>query len=116
LKMKSGNLRFAHDDILLQTLGVKQGSVTPLGLFNDRKEKKVNLILDIRMMEMENQKLLFHPLSNEFTTLFTHTFLEAFHDHFICRHLVSGLFLVWLVVFDAQTHSFHLRVTHYIRV
>jgi hypothetical protein len=25
LKFKSGNLRFAHDDVLLETLGVKQG-------------------------------------------------------------------------------------------
>jgi len=84
LKFKSGNLRFAHEDVLLDTLGVKQGSVTPLALFNDIKEKKVNLVLDIRIFADDNQKLLFHPLSNDFTTTLTAKELKQFVDS--CGH------------------------------
>eukprot|EP01114_Cavostelium_apophysatum_P004623 TRINITY_DN14951_c0_g1_i1.p1 TRINITY_DN14951_c0_g1~~TRINITY_DN14951_c0_g1_i1.p1 ORF type:complete len:185 (-),score=26.97 TRINITY_DN14951_c0_g1_i1:5-559(-) len=79
LKFKSGNLRFAADEILYQSLRVPQGSVTPLGLIFD-DQKKVNVIIDARMVPEDNseQKLLFHPLSNEYTMFITSSELEKF--------------------------------------
>lgn len=51
--------------------------MTPLGLIYDT-EKKVNVIIDERMIEKEEQKLLFHPLSNEFTLFLSAKELKEF--------------------------------------
>lgn len=44
-QINSARLSFADEDRMLEFLGVTPGSVTPLGLINDR-EKTINLILD----------------------------------------------------------------------
>jgi hypothetical protein len=43
-------------------LEVKKGSVTPLALLND-KNNKVNVILDSKMIDSDDNILLFHPLT-----------------------------------------------------
>lgn len=73
----SGTLRFAHEDILLNTLGLTKGSVTPLALVYD-KENKVNVIFDKKMFLNKSQQLLFHPLSNCYSTQLTASELETF--------------------------------------
>lgn len=45
-----GGLRFADEEVLANTLGVRQGCVTVFGLVND-KDHKVRLILDWRFWE-----------------------------------------------------------------
>lgn len=70
-------LRFAKEELLTQLLGVSQGSVTPLALFNDREKKVVNVIIDKVLLEAGLEAdggvttLLVHPLSNEYTTELT---------------------------------------------
>lgn len=59
-------LRQAKPELLLETLGLKPGSVTPLALIND-SELKVNVILDEEMMSKESNICFFHPLTNEVT-------------------------------------------------
>ncbi|MFH1643784.1 MAG: prolyl-tRNA synthetase associated domain-containing protein [bacterium] len=67
-KINAPELRFADEKLLLEFLGVTPGSVTPLGLVND-KNHVVKVILDQRLFDQEI--LGFHPLSNDATILIT---------------------------------------------
>lgn len=55
---------FGSADLLIATLGVPPGSVTPFALVNDRR-KNVRVILDEEMLKLE--PLNFHPLRNDRT-------------------------------------------------
>ena len=55
---------FANDEVLFESLGVRQGAVSPLALINDR-EGKVRLILDASLLEAK--RMAFHPLVNTAT-------------------------------------------------
>lgn len=59
-------MSFASDEKMQELLGVKPGSVTPLGLLND-KENKVNFIIDADVCEEEYVSM--HPLVNTATVL-----------------------------------------------
>ena len=59
------NLSFGKADLLIETLGIEPGSVTPFSLIND-KTHKVHVLLDSLMMKEE--LLNFHPLINDKTT------------------------------------------------
>jgi Ala-tRNA(Pro) deacylase len=74
-KIGSRRLTFGKADLLMEVLGVEPGSVTPFGLINDTK-RRVNVILDRRMMEEE--LLSYHPLSNDATTTLKSADLLAF--------------------------------------
>ncbi|MDF1686534.1 MAG: Ala-tRNA(Pro) deacylase [Parvibaculaceae bacterium] len=67
--IKAARLSFANEDLLYEILGVRPGSVTPFALINDRNAQRVNLVLDASMMAYE--KLTYHPLTNEASTLIT---------------------------------------------
>ena len=54
------NLHFAEEEYLNDLLGVKKGSVTPLGIIND-KDNKVTVVIDD---ELVDKKILCHPLVN----------------------------------------------------
>lgn len=56
---------FGSPDVLLATLGVEPGSVTPFALINDG-ETKVRVVLDEGMLQLS--PLNFHPLRNDRTT------------------------------------------------
>ena len=71
----SGRLSFGQPELLLQTLGVTPGSVTPFGLINDRPPT-ARVILDARLMAAET--LNFHPLVNTATTSLASADLLAF--------------------------------------
>jgi Ala-tRNA(Pro) deacylase len=60
-----GRLSFGSADLLLETLGVEPGSVTPFALINDR-EHRVTPVFDAAMMA--RPLLNFHPLDNTMTT------------------------------------------------
>lgn len=62
-----GGLRFADESILLEKLGVGQGCVTPLALFND-KNHDIKLVLDGSIVEGGHNKVYAHPMSNSATT------------------------------------------------
>lgn len=60
-----GRVSFGSAALLLETLGVQPGSVTPFGVVND-PEGRVSVVLDARLME--HALLNFHPLINTRTT------------------------------------------------
>jgi Ala-tRNA(Pro) deacylase len=61
--------------------GVEKGSVTPLGLFNDRVKHAVHVILDKKMIENDNLPMIFHPLTNDYSTQLTARELKLFLQH-----------------------------------
>lgn len=64
-RIGSKRLSFAQPNVLMATLGVEPGAVTPFGLINDQR-RQVAVSLDRWMME---QPLLnFHPLVNTAST------------------------------------------------
>ena len=61
----SDRLSFGNEALMFETLGVRPGSVTALGLIND-VEGRVTLVLDRRLHEAT--VVNFHPLTNTATT------------------------------------------------
>lgn len=64
-QMGVARFSFGSGDLLVETLGVQPGSVTPFSLINDT-EGKVRVVLDEGMMKLD--PLNFHPLRNDRTT------------------------------------------------
>jgi Ala-tRNA(Pro) deacylase len=61
----SGRLSFGNETLMFETLGVRPGSVTALGLINDL-DRRVTFVLDRRLHEAAIVN--FHPLTNTATT------------------------------------------------
>ena len=61
----SDRLSFGNEALMWETLGVRPGSVTALGLINDL-ERRVTFVLDRRLWEADIVN--FHPLTNTATT------------------------------------------------
>jgi len=74
----SDRLSFGNEGLTFETLGVRPGSVTALGLINDL-ERRVTFVLDRNLREAAIVN--FHPLTNTATTSLSHAafirFLEA---------------------------------------
>lgn len=68
--MGSDRLSFGNEELMWETLGVRPGSVTALGVINDI-EHKVRFVLDRRLHEAEIVN--FHPLTNTATTALDQT-------------------------------------------
>ncbi|EQC33068.1 hypothetical protein SDRG_09587 [Saprolegnia diclina VS20] len=73
------NLRFASEDVLHETLKVKQGSVSPLAVMNDT-ENQVKLVLDASLLKAT--KINCHPLQNDKTVSLTPEDLLKFVRHY----------------------------------
>lgn len=63
--MGSGRLSFGNETLLWETLGVRPGSVTALGLINDT-DRRVTFVLDRRLWGADIVNV--HPLTNTATT------------------------------------------------
>lgn len=61
----AARLSFGNETLLWETLGVRPGSVTALGLIND-PDQRVTFILDKALWDAETVN--FHPLTNTATT------------------------------------------------
>jgi Ala-tRNA(Pro) deacylase len=61
----SGRFSFGSAELLMETLGVKSGAVTPFAAINDTAGR-VTVVLDAGMME--HAVLNYHPLDNSMTT------------------------------------------------
>ena len=61
----SDRVSFGNETLMYETLGVRPGSVTALGLINDT-EHQVRFVIDKRLWEAEIVN--FHPLTNTATT------------------------------------------------
>ena len=72
-----GGLRFADESVLVEKLGVGQGCVTPLALFND-KEGDIKVIMDANFFDGGHERCYFHPMVNSATTGLTPDDLEKF--------------------------------------
>ncbi|MEI9988899.1 MAG: prolyl-tRNA synthetase associated domain-containing protein [Rhizomicrobium sp.] len=66
--LASPRFSFGSPELLLATLGITPGSVTPFAVMND-PEGKVRLVLDAGMLALA--PLNFHPLRNDRTTAVT---------------------------------------------
>ncbi|MBI1330612.1 MAG: prolyl-tRNA synthetase associated domain-containing protein [Alphaproteobacteria bacterium] len=64
-QLGSPRFSFGPAELLIETLGIAPGSVTPFSLMNDT-EGKVRCVLDAGMMAFD--PLNFHPLRNDRTT------------------------------------------------
>lgn len=64
----SDRLSFGNETLMWETLGVRPGSVTALGLIND-VDRRVTFVLDRRLWDAEIVN--FHPLTNTATTALT---------------------------------------------
>ena len=64
----SPRFSFGAAELLIATLGIEPGSVTPFAVMNDT-ERKVRLVLDAGMLALT--PLNFHPLRNDRTTAVT---------------------------------------------
>ena len=71
----SKRLSFAREEILFETLGVRQGAVSPLALIN-APSGKVNLVLDVALTQ--SPQVGFHPLDNTATIALASSDLLAF--------------------------------------
>ena len=66
----SDRLSFGNETLMWETLGVRPGSVTALGLINDT-DRRVTFVLDRRLWEADIVN--FHPLTNTATTALDQT-------------------------------------------
>ncbi|MEQ7156041.1 prolyl-tRNA synthetase associated domain-containing protein [Brevundimonas aurifodinae] len=71
----SDRLSFGNETLMQETLGVRPGSVTALGLIND-VERRVGFVLDRRLWEAEIVN--FHPLTNTATTALSQAAFRRF--------------------------------------
>jgi Ala-tRNA(Pro) deacylase len=71
----SDRLSFGNETLMWETLGVRPGSVTALGLIND-VDRRVTFVLDRRLWEAD--VVNFHPLTNTATTALTQAAFRRF--------------------------------------
>jgi Ala-tRNA(Pro) deacylase len=81
----SGRLSFGPEALMVETLGVTPGSVTALGLINDR-DRRVRFVLDRVLAEAA--QVNFHPLTNTATTTVSRDGFRAFLDAVGIRPMV----------------------------
>jgi Ala-tRNA(Pro) deacylase len=60
------SLSLASPELLMESLGVEPGSVSPLALVRDREARRITLVMDEALREATH--LNFHPLRNDRTT------------------------------------------------
>lgn len=61
----SARLSFGREELMVETLGVRPGSVTPFALIND-KHRRITLVVDKALID--HDPVNFHPLTNAATT------------------------------------------------
>ena len=74
-RIGSDRLSFGNETLMWETLGVRPGSVTALGLIND-VDRRVTFVLDRRLWEAD--VVNFHPLTNTATTALDQPAFRAF--------------------------------------
>ena len=71
----SDRVSFGNETLMVETLGVRPGSVTALGLIND-VDRRVTFVIDQRLWEAEIVN--FHPLTNPGTTALSQAAFRRF--------------------------------------
>ena len=78
------NLHFAEENYLHDLLGVIKGSVTPLGIIND-KDNKVTVVIDSFLID---KKVLCHPLVNTKTISIEYKDLIKFIEYLNHQYII----------------------------
>jgi Ala-tRNA(Pro) deacylase len=73
----TGRFSFGSAELMLETLGIEPGAVTPFGALNDTAHR-VTVVLDAALMA--HRQLNFHPLRNTMTTTIAGADLIRFLD------------------------------------
>lgn len=86
-QLRAARFSFGTAELLIETLGVPPGSVTPFAIINDTAQR-VRVVLDEEMLALD--PLNFHPLRNDRTTAVAPQDLLAFlratgHEPVIAR-------------------------------
>jgi Ala-tRNA(Pro) deacylase len=71
----SDRVSFGNETLMFETLGVRPGSVTALGLIND-VDRRVTFVIDRRLWEADIVN--FHPLTNTATTALSQAAFRRF--------------------------------------
>ncbi len=77
-RLKQGKLTFASPDRMMRFLGVTPGSVSPMGLINDR-EHHVHLFLDEQIKT--SKTISFHPCINTASIVISYSDFIRFLEH-----------------------------------
>lgn len=77
-RLKQGKLTFASAERMMKYLGVTPGSVSPLGLFND-KDHHVHLFLDENLQHPKT--ISFHPCINTASVVIKYSDFLRFLEH-----------------------------------
>ncbi len=77
-RLKQGKLTFASPERMKRYLGVEPGSVSPLGLIND-KDHHVHIFIDEKLNESD--RLAFHPNDNTATLVISKTDFLRFLEY-----------------------------------
>lgn len=77
-RLKQGKLSFASEQRMLKYLGLTPGSVSPLGLIND-KDKHVHLFMDENLRK--SSKISFHPNINTASIVIDFNAFERFMSY-----------------------------------
>lgn len=80
-------LSFASSERLKEVLDLEEGSVTPLGIIND-KDNKVVIVID---NDLVGKKLLFHPNTNTKTMSISYEDLIKFIDYEKHKYILEDL-------------------------
>jgi Ala-tRNA(Pro) deacylase len=89
-KFGTKRFRFASDNVLLQTFGVKPGAVSIFGFLNN-KSADVEVVIDEEILKSDNE-LGFHPNDNTATVFFAPNDLEVILKNMGCKHTTMRLY------------------------
>ncbi|WP_417514870.1 prolyl-tRNA synthetase associated domain-containing protein [Minwuia sp.] len=86
-RLGAPQISFGKPELLVETLGIEPGSVTPFALINDRAQS-VTVVFDEGMQDFD--PLNFHPLKNDATTQISWADLLKFarstgHEPVVCE-------------------------------
>jgi Ala-tRNA(Pro) deacylase len=97
----SDRLSFGNEELMHETLGVRPGSVTALGLIND-PEQRVTFVLDKALWDAD--VVNFHPLTNTATTALAQADFRRFLTLIGREPMVVdfGQETPWVPLFDAR--------------
>ena len=87
-RFRTKRFRFASDEILLDTFGVKPGAVSIFGFLNN-KSAEVEVVIDENILN--NGELGFHPNDNTATVFFAPKDLVAILKGMGCKYTIMRL-------------------------
>jgi len=88
-KLKSKRLRFASDETLMQSFGVKPGAVSIFGFLHS-EPTDIEVVVDEEILK--DYEVGFHPNDNTATILFPSNNLEPILQKMGCNYIITKLY------------------------